>query len=408
MKCSFTSLRPMGSASPGPSGGPPKTPGRAARRERKAEPRKAEPSKLLLSCRTHYFRSIRDETTHFTGQHRDGPVAREYLALLMLPFNEAQIREYLHQNVPDAKVDELFELISSVHNLREIAERPLTLRMITDQLGMIERAKLAGRTVRAVDLYASFVEQWLSRDNGKHSLLPDHKQLLMENLAAQLWRAGLRSWAVRDVEQWLLEFLHSRPELILHYSARTPDLWKEDLRTATFLVRKDDDTFGFAHTSLHEYFLSCYLLRALLSGGTERAPLNRAPLNRALPSWSGAGGWRSPAGRPWCSSASNWPGSASRINAGAGGRSAALASAGPAAGETTVSEAAVLAFAYGTTAEAERLPHHRLAGSRLDGADLRRRLLDGRPSPDGRPGTSNRARPLGASICGAAAWREPT
>ncbi|MGH3912182.1 MAG: NACHT domain-containing protein [Pseudonocardiaceae bacterium] len=130
------------------------------------------PSKLLLSSRTHYFRSIRDETTHFTGQHRDGPAASNYLALLMLPFDDGQIRDYLRANLPDADVDRLLDLIDSVHNLREIAERPLTLRMITEQLELMERAKLVGRPVRAVDLYASFVEQWLARDQGKHSLLP--------------------------------------------------------------------------------------------------------------------------------------------------------------------------------------------------------------------------------------------
>ena len=83
-------------------------------------PSPAVPSKLLLSCRTHYFRSVREETAHFTGQHRDGPVTRDYLALIMLPFSEEQIREYLAGNVPDADVDALMELIGSVHNLREM------------------------------------------------------------------------------------------------------------------------------------------------------------------------------------------------------------------------------------------------------------------------------------------------
>jgi hypothetical protein len=63
------------------------------------------PSKLLLSCRTHYFRTIRHETTHFTGQHRDGPATADYLALLMLPFGEEQLRAYLTANLPGADVD---------------------------------------------------------------------------------------------------------------------------------------------------------------------------------------------------------------------------------------------------------------------------------------------------------------
>ena len=44
------------------------------------------------------------------------------------------------------------------------------------------------------------------------------------------------------------------------------DKLAEDLRTATFLARQDDErgsTFGFAHTSLQEYFLARYLLDAI-------------------------------------------------------------------------------------------------------------------------------------------------
>src|SRR5215475_2181980 len=227
------------------------------------------PSRLLLTCRTHYFRSVREEVGQFTGQDRDGPRGRDYLALLMLPFSEQQVRAYLAANVPGADADALLELMDSVHNLRELAERPLTLSFVTEQLELIERAKLDGRTLRPADLYAAMVDRWLARDDGKHILLPEHKLLIMESLAAQLWRARRASWTVVDLEQWLLDFLDSRPDLQRHYGQRRPDLWKEDLRTATFLIRRGEDEFAFAHTSLQEYFLSRYLLRALTLGADQ-------------------------------------------------------------------------------------------------------------------------------------------
>src|SRR5262249_38089371 len=110
------------------------------------------PTRLLLTCRTHYFRSIRDEVGYFTGQDRDGPTGRQHLALLMLPFNDEQIRRYLTTNVPGADVDALLASMGSVHDLRELAERPLTLSYVTEQLELIEQAKLDGRTLRTVDL----------------------------------------------------------------------------------------------------------------------------------------------------------------------------------------------------------------------------------------------------------------
>ncbi|MGH4017464.1 MAG: pentapeptide repeat-containing protein, partial [Pseudonocardiaceae bacterium] len=328
-------------------------------RSRPADRKPARPSKLLLSCRTHYFRTIRHETTHFTGQHRDGPATADYLALLMLPFGEEQVRAYLTANLPGADIDRLLDLIDSVHNLREIAERPLTLRMVAEQLETVERAKLAGRTVRAVDLYGSFVSQWLERDDGKHSLLPEHKELLMEHLAAELWRSGRTAWGVADVEQWLLEFLNDRPDLELHYPARVPDLWKEDLRTATFLVRRDDDTFGFAHTSLREYFLARHLGRAL-----ELAPEQvRDRWQLPVPSSETLdflGQWL-----------------AGRDAAGRARGTAALAvlAAHPPAGRPDA--AAVLAFAYSLAAARGGHPSHDPAGSRLAGADLTGWSIDG-------------------------------
>ena len=180
-------------------------------------------SRLLLSCRTHYFRTVADETGHLTGQDRGGPSAEAWLVLFMLPFDEQQIRQYLQANVPGADVDALMALLGEVHDLRGLAERPLALAMISEQLEFVEQAKLAGRPVRPVDLYAAMVERWLTRDAGKHTLRPEHKQELMEQLAARLWRAGRRSWSAKQLDQWLVDQPRraTRPAPALPRSRRT-------------------------------------------------------------------------------------------------------------------------------------------------------------------------------------------
>ncbi|MCK9896198.1 pentapeptide repeat-containing protein, partial [Frankia sp. AgB32] len=322
------------------------------RRTRDAERQAARPSRLLLSCRTHYFRSIRDEAGHLTGQHRDGPRGAEYLALLMLPFDEEQVRAYLTANVPGRDADRLLALIASVHDLGELSQRPLTLRMVADQLDTVERAKAAGRTVRAVDLYASFVGQWLERDEGKHSLLPEHKELLMEDLAARLWRAGRASWSADEIERWMLAFLAERPDLELHYPARAPARWKDDLRTATFLVRRDDDTFGFAHTSLREFWLARYLARAL-----------------ELPESSARNAWQLgvPSRETLDFLGQLLAGLDDRRQSRCVATLRSLAT-DPPGGQAD--PAAVLAFAYGLAATRGGHPHHALRGSVLAGADL--------------------------------------
>ncbi|MGH3854127.1 MAG: pentapeptide repeat-containing protein [Pseudonocardiaceae bacterium] len=230
-------------------------------------------AKMLLTCRTQYFRTIRDQVTYFTGADRHGLRGEDYLALLMLPFREHQVWEYLAANLDrDAGwVDGFLDTIGAVHDLPDLARRPLTLRLIADQVEFIETAKLHGRTLRAVDLYGEVVERWLSRDSGKHTLIPEHKRLLMEEIAAALWRSGRNSWEAAEVDNWLLDVLEHRPDLQRHYHERVPDLWKADFRTATFLTR-EDDTFAFGHRSLAEYFLACYLLRSLIDAGSRAGP----------------------------------------------------------------------------------------------------------------------------------------
>ena len=74
-------------------------------------------AKMLLTCRTQYFRTIRDEVTYFTGEGRAGLRGEDYLALLMLPFREHQVREYLAANLDrDAGwVDAFLDTIGAVH-----------------------------------------------------------------------------------------------------------------------------------------------------------------------------------------------------------------------------------------------------------------------------------------------------
>ena len=227
-------------------------------------------TRLLLSCRTQFFRSIEEEFSFFDGQGRENKRGKDYLVLTLLPFNEDQIREYLHRNVPEADTDRLLETIRSVHNLSELASQPVLLNMIRQVLLTIDEDLSAGREVRSVDLYERFVNKWLRRDDGKHSLIPEHKIQLMTHLAWQVWRSGSRTWSAHWMEEWMLQFLHAHPDMELHYAGRMPDQWKQDFRTATFLSRRGDD-FSFAHSSLLEYFLAVRLADSLEAESEDEA-----------------------------------------------------------------------------------------------------------------------------------------
>ena len=227
-------------------------------------------TRLLLSCRTQFFRSVEEEFSFFDGQGRENKRGKDYLVLTLLPFDEEQIREYLRRNMPEADTDRLLETIRSVHNLRELASQPVLLNMIRQVLLTIDEDLSAGHRVRSVDLYERFVNKWLRRDDGKHSLIPRHKIQLMTHLAWQIWRSGSRTWTADQMEEWMLQFLHTHPGMELHYTERMPAQWKQDFRTATFLARRGDD-FSFAHSSLLEYFLAVRLADSLEAESEDEA-----------------------------------------------------------------------------------------------------------------------------------------
>ena len=229
-----------------------------------AAPENNSDTRLMLTCRSQYFRSVREEFAFFSGQNRERVRGDDYLVLTMLPFNEDQILEYLERNVLGSDPHRLLDTIRSVHDLRSLAQQPVLLAMIREVLPDVEAALADGRRFRSVDLYERFVNRWLERDNGKHTLLPEHKCQLMSRLAREVWVSGRRTWSAKWMEQWLLVFLNKHPEMELDYSSRTPAQWKQDFRTATFLSRRGND-FAFAHSSLLEYFLARSMADALLT-----------------------------------------------------------------------------------------------------------------------------------------------
>jgi len=229
--------------------------------------------KFLISCRSHYFRDLASQAAMLTGEGREGFRRQEIPAFCLLPFDEGQIRGYLKQLLGDEKrAIEVMAVISKIHNLSDLAKRPYLLHLLTEVIEPLERASASGTTISAAQLYEQVVSSWLSRDEPKHKLNVPHKKLMMEELAAAMWRSEAKQWPVEMLEAWFDRFLLENEVFQSLYGGKDREVLKEDLRTATFVVRPEgeDRDFRFAHTSLQEYFLACYLKRALVEGKAAR------------------------------------------------------------------------------------------------------------------------------------------
>ena len=239
-----------------------------------------QPLKILISCRTHFFRTLRDQKNHFISQDRGQFKPESFAAMVLTPVNEKQVEGYLKNAFPKLDAEKLMKIIRDVNNLRELSGRPYTLKLVADYLPEIEADHAAGKTVYGVTLYEKIVMEWLERDAGKHHIHPKHKTPLAMHLAAYIWREGSGALEVKKLEDWLLEWLESDPALKRRYQNISADQLEEDLRTATFLVREDGESsakslFRFAHTSLMEFFLAKYLLAAIAENRPDRWQMNK-------------------------------------------------------------------------------------------------------------------------------------
>lgn len=222
--------------------------------------------RVVISCRSHVFPNLHKQNVSFTGGLRDDVRVEDYLALVVLPFNETKVREYLKHHV-GVRVNEVLKLIASVHNLSDLAPRPLFLELIRKQIGRLEAMAARGEPVRGVSLYDHLVEACVVRDEGKHTIRPEDKPRFMEEIAAAMWRDGAREWPWEQVFEWLRRHIVGDPVLKEAYPLDREHTARiaEDFRAATMLLRPDQgNLFRFAHTSMQEYFLARWLYRGLV------------------------------------------------------------------------------------------------------------------------------------------------
>ncbi len=236
----------------------------------------AQPPRMLLSCRSNFFKTLSDQQSLLTGQQSGQVTDKWYRAIEILPLAPEQVAQYLASVLPEIDPAVVQSLIADTHNLTELSQRPMTLKIIGDHIAELQAMRERGEPVNSAALYGLVARKWLERDNGKHHIVLEHKLRLMPALAAHLWASSVRSLPFDELHTWLHHWHQSQSDLSARYGPQTyhPEKIEEDLRTASFMVRQDKggekegdgpntEGFRFAHSSMQEYFLARYLADAV-------------------------------------------------------------------------------------------------------------------------------------------------
>ncbi len=234
------------------------------------------PTRLLITCRTHFFRDHVEETGMLTGQHRHplsatnrdnkgDPVQRFYMA----PFTPQQVKNYLTNHLGNTKGRRAFQQIEKIHDLPGLASKPLMARLITEKLPDITADARAGRVINTASIYQHLFRTSLERDRDKQLILEaQDRARLLEALSVMLWQSGRSQLSVDELDEWFDHYAVKHPgiSLTLQSGVEVRQLLHTELHNASLLVRVHDQGFVFAHTSFYEYFLARALYHRLMDG----------------------------------------------------------------------------------------------------------------------------------------------
>jgi WD40 repeat protein/uncharacterized protein YjbI with pentapeptide repeats len=218
--------------------------------------------KVFLTCRTHYFKDRREQVSLIIGKgprlsstetvlYRELKQKTGATLVYLKEFNQDQIKDYLRRVRPES-YESNFKKIQRIHNLEELAHRPLLLDLIVNSLPQLENHQ----DVNAANLYTIFTNLWIEREREKgHGKVIDSnlKLAILFQLTWQMWYEEKEEIHYTDLVQFLKQFEDS--QTIKWSSDVLDDIFRE-MMTASFLKRDEDGNFSFMHRSFMEFFLA--------------------------------------------------------------------------------------------------------------------------------------------------------
>jgi len=213
-------------------------------------------SKIILTCRTHYFKCEDEIHDVYKGSILYNSILDKYGydLLYINQFDNNQICDYIRRNHP-VNYEEIYAKINKTYNLLDLSNRPILLSIILKTLPQL--TEINSIEINSSNLYRLYIRFWLDRDDWRSSLKAEFRLHLSFQIAEKLFIEDLQKINFRDIPVLLKSIKLQNKE----YSIKEIDY---DLRTCNFLKNTPSGNYSFVHISFQEYLLAESLLLKLL------------------------------------------------------------------------------------------------------------------------------------------------
>lgn len=236
-------------------------------------------SKIVITGRPNYF-STREELVT-TAVRKKTPVSfegiqaamsggsndsgrAEYDFYAIAPLTNSQVESFLRRrfrvfgkldvDAAQARAKQSLEFLLNTYNLRDLADRPILLEMISVTFAQTDFEQISD----AAALYRKYTGLWLDIDSEKGDfrrlVTTKDRSVFSTVLAAAMVQRGPRIH-YNEVQKLVAKYFRIDEE-------DEVDQFSNDIRTCTFLSRDDKGYYSFAHRSFFEFFVALYMQMA--------------------------------------------------------------------------------------------------------------------------------------------------
>ncbi|MEV8440158.1 SIR2 family protein [Actinosynnema sp. NPDC051121] len=215
-------------------------------------------SKVILTCRTGYFRTDIEGRGLLAGEGIRRIRLRErpnFEILSLRRLDEQRIRDILRLRVP-GDWERHLDLIARTYDLPDLAHRPIMLSMITTTLPRL----VDQEHITPAGLYQAYTDEWIQKnvDENRTFVDTERKSYFMQELAWEMWQRETLSIHYTEFPQRVRDHFDLDDD--------TVDYFEHDVRTQTFLQRDNRGYYMFAHKSFMEFFIAQKIHQRIRAG----------------------------------------------------------------------------------------------------------------------------------------------